>query len=79
MSVLDKITMGDLDENQQQVAETVGLDNYKKLVAAYGGMSIYIPKPDQFGAGSTRPAPGWPAYFPVKSNTKTLYLTACVV
>ena len=46
MSVLDKITMGDLDENQQQVAETVGLDNYKKLVAAYGGMSIYIPKPD---------------------------------
>ena len=48
MSVLDKITMGDLDENQQQVAETVGLDNYKKLVVAYGGMSIYIPKPDQF-------------------------------
>ena len=39
MSVLDKITMGDLDENQQQVAETVGLDNYKKLVAAYGAFA----------------------------------------
>lgn len=48
MGVLDKITMNDLDESQQQVAEVIGLDNYKRLMATYGGVSIYIPKADQF-------------------------------
>ena len=44
MSALDRVQMSDLDEEQQQVAELIGLDNYKRLVSVFGGLSIYIPK-----------------------------------
>lgn len=47
MRLEDNITMADLDEEQQQLAELIGLDNYVKLVEVYGGISIYIPKPDR--------------------------------
>ncbi len=47
MSVLEKVQLEDLDPEQQEVAELIGLDSYKKLMAEYGGMSIYIPKADR--------------------------------
>ena len=53
MSALDRVQMSDLDEEQQQVAELIGLDNYKRLVDVFGGLSIYIPKADAWS--------GWPA------------------
>ena len=46
MGELDRVQMSDLDEEQQQVAELIGLDNYKRLVNVFGGLSIYIPKAD---------------------------------
>ena len=46
MSALDRVQLSDLDEEQQQVAELIGLDNYKRLVTVFGGLSIYIPKAD---------------------------------
>ena len=53
MSALDRVQLSDLDEEQQQVAELIGLDNYKRLVTVFGGLSIYIPK--------RTPGSGWPA------------------
>ncbi len=47
MSALEKVRLEDLDQEQQEVAELIGLDSYKKLMAEYGGMSIYIPKADR--------------------------------
>lgn len=48
MSAVEKIQLDDLDEEQRQVAELIGLNNYKRLVTTYGGLSLYIPKPDAF-------------------------------
>ncbi len=48
--VIQKIRIDDLDLEQKQLAELIGLDKYKKLLQTYGGMSIYIPKPDSFAA-----------------------------
>ncbi len=53
MSALDRVQMSDLDEEQQQVAELIGLDNYKRLVSVFGGLSIYIPKADAWERSST--------------------------
>lgn len=47
MSALEKVRLEDLNQEQQEVAELIGLDSYKKLMAEYGGMSIYIPKDDR--------------------------------
>ncbi len=47
MSALEKVRLEDLDQEQKEVAELIGLDSYKKLMAEYGGMSIYIPKADR--------------------------------
>ena len=47
MSALEKVRLEDLDQEQQEVAELIGLENYKKLMAEYGGVSIYIPKADR--------------------------------
>ncbi len=47
MSALEKVKLEDLDQDQQQVAELIGLENYKKLMNVYGGMSVYIPKADR--------------------------------
>jgi len=46
------IRFADLSEEQLQLAELVGLEAYKKLVLAYGGLAIYIPKPDYFNRKS---------------------------
>lgn len=50
MEVIQKIQIEDLDEEQKQLAELIGIDKYKILLQTYGGMSIYIPKPDSFAA-----------------------------
>lgn len=44
MSVYDEITFEDLDSDQKELAETIGIDNYKKLLVNYSGLPIYIPK-----------------------------------
>lgn len=42
------IHMEDLSPNQREVAELIGLENYVKLIDAYGAEVIYIPKRDSF-------------------------------
>lgn len=49
-NVIEQIQLADLEEEQKQLAELIGLDNFKLLLNAYGGVSIYIPKPDSFAA-----------------------------
>lgn len=42
---IEKITdIDQLSGEQRELAETVGLDAYRKLVANYGGNPLYIPK-----------------------------------
>ena len=44
---IEKITsLEQLSGDQMELAETVGLEAYKKLVANYGGMCVYIYKPE---------------------------------
>lgn len=40
------VSLDQLSGDQRELAETVGLEAYRKLVANYGGMSIYINKPE---------------------------------
>lgn len=42
------IRASDLNEEQLQLAELIGLDNFKKLVLTFGGLNLYIPKKDSF-------------------------------
>lgn len=42
MEKLDHITVDELQKEQKDIAELIGLDEYKKLVEHYGGTSIYI-------------------------------------
>lgn len=44
MNLLDKVVMDNLDEEQRSLAELIGLENFKNLVKAFNGTSIYIPK-----------------------------------
>ena len=39
---LDKLTMEQLHGSQLEIAEVIGIEAYRKLVASYGGSSIYI-------------------------------------
>ena len=39
----------DLNEEQQHLAELIGLDIFANLVQVFGGTNIYIPKPEAFG------------------------------
>lgn len=42
---IEKITdIDQLSGEQRELAETIGLDAYRKLVANYGGNPLYIPK-----------------------------------
>lgn len=42
---LDELTMDRLDDEMQILAETVGMDAFKRLVLVYGGtISCYVPK-----------------------------------
>lgn len=46
MKLLHKLKLDDLTGEQRELAETIGIDAYIKLVDAYGGSNIYIQKPD---------------------------------
>ena len=39
-----KITIKDILQNNQDLAQLIGIENFKKLVKYMGGSSIYIPK-----------------------------------
>ena len=47
MSAVDKIQLDDLNDEQQQVAELIGLENFKRLISVFGGVNLYIPKADK--------------------------------
>jgi len=44
MSIDPNIVMENLSENQQEIAELIGMDCYLKLVRRYGGNLLYIQK-----------------------------------
>lgn len=50
MSLLDKLMLDDLDEDQRQLAECIGMESYKNLLRNYAGSYIYICKPDTITA-----------------------------
>lgn len=43
---LDQLILEQLHGNQRELAETIGIEAYKRLVLKYGGGNIYICKPD---------------------------------
>lgn len=47
MSLLDEITLTDLDEKQRELAECIGMEAYKKLVSTYAGENICVRMPDR--------------------------------
>ena len=44
---MDSIKIEELEGEQLEIAECVGIDGYRKLVNHFGGMSIYIQKSDK--------------------------------
>lgn len=46
MSLLEKLTLEDLDEDQRELAECIGLESYKRLVRNYAGSYVYVCKPE---------------------------------
>ena len=48
---LDKLHMEQLHGCQLEIAEVIGIEAYRKLVASYGGSSIYISKADSVRNG----------------------------
>ncbi len=42
MDLLQSVTMADLSEDQFDLAELIGIENYRKLVKVYGGNAIRI-------------------------------------
>lgn len=47
MSLLDKLTLDDLDADQRQLAECIGMEAYKKLLENYAGSPIRVRMPDK--------------------------------
>jgi Mor family transcriptional regulator len=47
MSLINKIKIEDLDGDQHDLAELIGIEPYKALVQTYGGCNIYIQKIDR--------------------------------
>ena len=45
MSLLDKVTINDLDADQRVLAECIGITAYKKLLQNYAGSFVYVRKP----------------------------------
>lgn len=42
--MIEKITIKEIPQNNQDIAQLIGVENFKKLVKYMGGSSIYIPK-----------------------------------
>lgn len=51
MNLLDELTLDDLDEEQRELADCIGLEAYKKLVTTYAGCPINIRMPDKLTIG----------------------------
>ncbi len=45
MSLLDNLTVDDLDEEQRELAECIGIEAYKKLVRNYAGSPVRVRMP----------------------------------
>lgn len=45
--IVQCMEIDELPPEQRELAEVVGLAAYRRLVAIYGGMAIYIQKPDK--------------------------------
>lgn len=43
---LDNLTRSQLRGNQLEIADTIGMEAYRKLVEKYGGSNLYIGKAD---------------------------------
>lgn len=46
MDYVDRVTLNDLDEEKRQLAELIGIENYRKILRVYPGGTLYIPKMD---------------------------------
>lgn len=44
---LKHLKLNELKEEQRDLAETIGLENYVKLLLKFGGNNLYIPKADK--------------------------------
>lgn len=44
---MDSIEIDELDGEQREIAECVGIDGYRKLVMHFGGTSVYIQKEER--------------------------------
>lgn len=44
MSLLDNLTLDDLDDEQRELADCIGLEAYKKLITTYAGSYVYVCK-----------------------------------
>lgn len=47
MNLLDELTIDDLDEEQRELADCIGMEAYRKLVATYAGSPINVRMPDK--------------------------------
>lgn len=47
MDFLDKLSLEDLDEEQQELADCIGIEAYKKLIVTYAGSTITIRHPER--------------------------------
>lgn len=44
IDLLDEVKLENLDDEQKILAETIGMENYIKLVRKYEGILVYVPK-----------------------------------
>lgn len=51
MNLLDELTLDDLDEEQRELADCIGIEAYKKLVTTYAGCPINIRMPYKLTIG----------------------------
>lgn len=47
MNLLDDLTLENLDEEQRELADCIGLEAYKKLVYTYAGCTINVRDPER--------------------------------
>ena len=47
MDLLGMLKYEDLDETQQELADCIGMESYKKLIANYAGENITVRMPDK--------------------------------
>ena len=52
MSVLDSLQVEDLNEEWQQIADAIGIDNVKRLFREFPGAYVYFPKLDDLERSS---------------------------